>query len=89
MNNFIPAWKEITSDEEILDWVEHLHIKFVDNKPPTQFGEPRVIKFNQMETQILDLEVQKLIDKGVVIQSNHSEGEFISPVFLRMGLITA
>lgn len=84
LKNFIPAWKELTSDEEVLDWAEHLHIEFVENSPPIQNGRPRVIQFNQVESKILDLEIQKLLDKGVVIESTHTEGEFISPIFLRL-----
>ena len=29
--NFVSAWKEITSDPEILDFVQHCHIEFTDD----------------------------------------------------------
>ena len=79
LKNFIPAWKEITSDPEVLDWVEHTHIEFVHNKHPVQ-----VDGFNHVESEIIDSEVTKLLHKGVIVESKHSQDEFISPIFLRL-----
>ena len=82
MQRFLPAWKEITSDPDDLDWVEHCHIEFMDNAPPIQYG--RSIKFNDKESAIIGAEIAKLLDKEVVVESAPSEGDFISPVFLRL-----
>ena len=68
----------------MLDWVEHCHIEFIDNVPPIQYGGYRSIKFNDKESAILDAEIAKLLKKGVIVESVHSEGEFISPIFLRL-----
>ena len=38
LQQFVPAWKEITSDPEVLDWVEHGHIEFIEDAPPIQYG---------------------------------------------------
>ena len=44
----------------------------------------RSIKFNDKESAIIGAEIAKLLDKGVVVESAPSEGDFISPVFLRL-----
>ena len=76
--------KIITSDPDVLDWVEHCHIEFMDNAPPIQYGGCRSIKFNDKESAIIGAEIAKLLDKEVVVESAPSEGDFISPVFLRL-----
>ena len=82
MQRFVPAWKEITSDPDDLDWVEHCHIEFMDNAPPIQYG--RSIKFNDKESAIIGAEIAKLLDKGVVVESAPSERDSISPIFLKL-----
>ena len=52
------------------------------NSFPVQFAV-RETKFNKNEGEIMDIELQKLIDKGVIEETEHSEGEYISTVFLR------
>ena len=81
MQQFVPAWKEFTSDPDVLVWVEHCHIEFMDNAPPIQYGGCRNIKFNDRESAIIGAESAKLLDKGVVVESAPSEGDSISPVF--------
>lgn len=66
----------------MLDWVENTHIEFVHNKHPIQVGGPRVIRFNHVKS--IDSEVLKLLCKGVIVESKQSQGEFNSPLFLRL-----
>ena len=82
MQRFVPAWKEITSDPDDLDWVEHCQIEFMDNALPIQYG--RSIKFNDKESAIIGAEIAKLLDKGVVVESAPSERDSISPIFLKL-----
>ena len=49
LQNFAPTWKEITDDPEVLDWVEHCHIEFIDGVPPVQKPDYKIIKFNDTE----------------------------------------
>ena len=84
MQQFVPAWKEISDDPVILDWVEHCHIEFIDNVPPVQKGGYKTINFNDSESAIIDAEIKKLLKKGVIVESAHSEGEFVSTIFLRL-----
>ena len=56
----------------------------MDNAPPIQYGGCRNIKFNVKESAIIGAEIAKLLDKGVVVESAPSEGDSISPIFLRL-----
>lgn len=78
---FLPAWKEITSDARILDMVQHCHIEFVEN--PQQNYPVNPIRFNSQEIEIIDNEIQKLLQKGVLEKAEPSEHQFISNIFLR------
>lgn len=54
LQQFVPAWKEITYDSEVLDWLEHCHIEFIDGAPPLQKPDYKIIKFNYTESTIID-----------------------------------
>ena len=84
LKNCITAWHEITDDPDVLDWVQHCHVKFINNVPPMQTRYLPTIKFNEKESLIIDKEVQKLFNKGVIIHSQHEKDQFISPIFLRL-----
>lgn len=68
----------------MLDWVQHCHIEFITNTEPIQFGGHRITRFNPSELLIIDGEITKLLNKGVIEQCSHTEGEFLSPIFLRL-----
>ena len=84
MKEFGPQWHKLTSDTEVLDWVQNCHIEFIDDIEPVQLGGHKVSKFNQSELSIIDREIEKLLSKGVIERCSHSDGEFISPIFLRL-----
>ena len=84
LKNFIDVWQTATDDLDVLDWVAHCHIKFINNEPPIQTEMQRAIKFNEKELIIIDKEIEKLLAKGVLVHSQHEPGEFISPIFLRL-----
>ena len=35
------------------------------------------------QSQAIDVETEELLIKGVIVPCNHTEGEFISPIFIR------
>ena len=82
LKEFGPQWHKITSDTEVLDWVQNCHIEFIDDIEPVQLGGHKVSNFNQSELSIIDREIEKLLSKGVLERGSHSDGEFISPIFL-------
>ena len=84
MQQFVPAWKDITDDPEVLDWVEHCHLEFIDGVPPVQETNYKVIQFNDAEAAIIESEIVQLLNKGVIVESPHSQGEFVSSIFVRL-----
>ena len=73
-------WRSITSDPSILEIVSGYRIDF--ELLPYQTYVP-CIKFSKGDEHIIAVEVQKLLDKGVLSKTTHCNGEFISSVFTR------
>ena len=73
-------WSTITSDNIILNIVSGYKIEF--SELPIQYNF-RETKLCFKEAIVLDNELEKLLKKGVVEVATHSEGEFISTIFLR------
>ena len=78
---FPSVWMEITSDRTILDIVEHFHLEFTKN-PHQQYPKPP-IKLNSEEAAISDGEIQQLLGKGVLEETDLTYGQFVSTIFLR------
>ena len=76
----VNKWADLTSDPEILETVTGLPIELIRDIPQNvAFQYP----FGQEEQAFIINEVDRLLDKGVIMVSTHEEGEFISPIFLR------
>ena len=84
MQQFVPAWKDITDDPEVLDWVELCHLEFIYGVPPVQETDYKVIQFSDAEAAIIESEIVQLLNKRVIVESPHSQGEFASSIFLRL-----
>ena len=65
----------------ILDMVEHCHLEFI-RTPYQQYPMPP-IRFNSSEAAIIDGEIQQLLSKGVLEETERSYGQYISTIFLR------
>ena len=50
---------------------------------PVQVKLPFLAKWYPEEAEFIDSEILSLLEKGVIQQSKHKQGEFISSVFLR------
>ena len=59
------------------------YIEFIDNAHPTQHQIPHQITFSDTEQRIIDAEITKLLEKGVIISCESEQGEYISTVFVR------
>ena len=75
-----PAWTKITSDKEILTNVTGVKIEC--SEEPVQLGPPGQ-KILLHEYQILDGEILKLVNKGVIKKVRPEATQFISSIFLR------
>lgn len=76
----IDNWEKITSDPEILSIVSGSTIEF-DSLPPVT--SPPNSSFSLNEIKIIDEQISLMLDKFIIEQTTHHEGEFISSVFTR------
>ena len=60
--------------------VQLLTLKFIDLPTPQHVP---AVNFNFSEAATMDIELKKLCDKGVVKESLHEPGEYISSIFPR------
>ena len=78
--DYVDNWKLITSDQEILSMVQGIHINF-QSRPFQKLPPSQSVK--QSEMDVISTEIEKLLQKGVIITIGHEKGEFISPIFIR------
>ena len=81
LKQFIPAWEIITSDKWVFHTVAHCHIEF--DRIPVQIIEPKPVRYNDSEVQLIDEEIQKLRRKGAVTEARPCHGQFVSNISLR------
>ena len=74
-------WVSYTMDKEILGSVSGLSLEFSYNKLP-HYRKGMEMRFSSKEELILADEIKSFQQKGVIKESQHEEGEFISPIFL-------
>ena len=79
IKDHILYWRELTSDPSVLDVIEGCKIEF-DDEP--DFLPPHDIVFMPEEMGFIDTEIARLYAKGVTVESSHSSGEYISPIFV-------
>ena len=77
---FLDKWKEITSASEVLNCVKGQYIEFTTQ--PTKSLGPKRKTFNISDSLVIEAEIQKLLDKGVIAPTQHESGEYISPIFV-------
>ena len=82
LKQFASQWQCITSDPFILNSVKHYKIEF-ENGEPQQCMPPKEINFTQQEQQVIDMEIEKLLIKGVISETTHCAGEYIATIFVR------
>lgn len=81
LRQFSSEWERLTNDRYVLDAVKHYRIEF--SSIPEQSHVPKEIQVTGKEITVMESELTKLQDKGVIVESKHEKGEYISSVFLR------
>ena len=79
---YLQEWKKITSDFEVLDTVRGMHIPFI-NQVPKQVQIPLQIPMQKDQSAAVDMEVQNLLEKGVVVPTTWTGDDYFSTVFTR------
>ena len=74
IQQFLSAWKQLTSDKTILDMVEGCHITFKENKFPKQYSTPHPMQFSAGEIEIINQKITKLLKKGVLDKTKGCQG---------------
>ena len=80
ISRHLSEWRNITNDLTILDTVSGMSIDF-ETSPPHSSALP-TSNLNAQEEQFITTEIATLLSKGIITQSNHEVGEYISPIFL-------
>ena len=81
LKHFSYQWQCITSDHFMLNSVKHYKMEF-ENGDPKQLMPPREINFTQHEHEVIDKEIDKLIIKGVILQTTHYSHEYLCTIFI-------
>ena len=83
MKNYYEFWKTITYDKEVLTIVRGMQIPI--QELPLNQKIPHQIPFNKKETEMIDIEIQKMLNKEIIIPVSNKpqKGEFISTIFSR------
>ena len=79
---FLPMWRDITSDLNILQYVHGVKISFIEGIVPRQQAH-RPSVFNGQQHEIIRNEIQSLLLNKVLRESHSETGEFVSTMFLR------
>jgi len=79
--SLLMARYNITSDFFILDTVSGLSLQF-DGPHPTTSSTMVQPRFSSNEHKLVALEIDRLLSKGVIVESQNKIGEFISPIFV-------
>ena len=79
--HFHHEWEKITSDREIIDIVRGQRIEF--DTEPFQNSQRLPLQLTDAKQAVIRSEISKLINKSVIVRTQHEPGEFISPIFVR------
>ncbi|CAB4045411.1 Hypothetical predicted protein [Paramuricea clavata] len=78
---YVKEWQALTSDPEIMEILTGQRIEF--SKIPVQSKTLMNVKFTETQTKLVDHEIGKLLNKGVIVSCTREEGDFVSPIFTR------
>ena len=74
-------WRRLTSDRKMLSDIRGYKIEF--SEFPEQIKPAHEIRFSRQEREFVRTEIENLLEKGVLVEVDHEDGEYISNIFLR------
>ena len=74
-------WKSLTSDRNILNTVKGLSLELF--KYPYQKFVPHEYKFTDVEKAALSIEIDKMLEKHIIVKADWEDEQYISNIFLR------
>ena len=81
ISNYSYAWKQITHDPWVFSVIRGFDLPFVTI--PVQIREPSPYRLSENEKLAADVEIEKLLKKGVLESVQDTPGQVISNIFLR------
>ena len=76
----VNEWSKITSDPWILQTVQAYRLEF--KTKPTQISPPKQHTRSKDEYDLIQLEIDNLLKKRAISETEHSADEFLSNIFL-------
>ena len=66
---FASNWAKLTSDREILSWVNGVCIDF--NQECTQYSTPKLLQLEGEERRLMQAQLDKMLAKGIIEECEH------------------
>ena len=79
VSKYLHKWETMTSDPEILQMVTGDLISFVSDPPERNIT--RKCNVSKDTRELMDIEIQNMLEKDIIVECSHEPGEFISPIF--------
>ena len=83
LRSYFSQWRKLTSDPFILNAVQGYELEFEPELFPPKQMPVYKHAFSAAEIAAIDVEIQKLHEKGVIEHSVHENHQYISPIFTR------
>ena len=77
----ISNWKKVTSDVNILTWAMGVSIDFTTLVD--QASAPRPYAYSATDIRLIDDQLRKMLNKGIIETATPSPGQFVSNIFYR------
>ena len=77
----IKEWRKITNDPWVINSVKEVNIPFIQT--PCQTSVPRPYRLSLTESDFVDVELGRMLEKGIVELAESSRDQVISNIFLR------
>ena len=83
LHKFVYEWHKLTSDQFILNMVQHCHLDIDEDNIEHLFSEDLQYVFREEETVIIHQVVTKLLQLKAIKATHRQEHQILSPIFLR------
>ena len=78
--HILEAWEILAKDPKILEFVKEFKILFLKN--PSQETVPQTAHMGQEQANLMQVEIENMLKKEAIEQTEDQAGEFLSNIFL-------